>query len=233
MTLFRTGDIIMVLLMLCTAFWTYEIKYEAQKRYQEVRSLERKIEIEQDTAALLRARWALATEPERLQRLAEHYYDALRLQLIEPRQIVTLASVPQRLPDAIEIAIRDSEIVLGKNALPRGKTGAGNLDMTATGSVPPAGRDKADRAEAQKEIATAKTAKIGAEYKNQLRQPPYIMPGKAAAPGTGQPVAGGGRATENAPGLRPVVGRRQGDNKESGGGRVTENAPGAAGGKAL
>ncbi|WP_190323096.1 cell division protein FtsL [Candidatus Tokpelaia sp.] len=199
MTLFRTSDIIMVLLMLCTAFWTYEIKYEAQKRYQEVRSLERKIEIEQDTAALLRARWALATEPARLQRLAEHYHDALQLQLIEPRQIVTLEAVPPRLPDAIEIAIRDSEAIIGKNAVPQGKTRADNLDMTATGSVPPTGRNKADKTARQRKEATAETAKIGAEYKNQLSRPPYIIPGKAAAPGTGQPVAGGGRTTENAP----------------------------------
>jgi|GEM_PF-420975 len=195
MTLFRTGDIIMVLLMLCTAFWTYEIKYEAQKRYQEVRSLERKIEIEQDTAALLRARWALATDPERLQRLAEHYHDALQLQLIEPRQIVTPAAVPQRLPDAIEIAIRDSETVFGKNAVSGDKTRADNLDMTATGSVLPTGRDNADKAEMQKKTAAAKTAKIGTNYKNQLSQPPYIMPGKATAPG----LVGGGRAIERTP----------------------------------
>jgi|GEM_PF-1574872 len=133
MTLFRTGDIIMVVLMLCAAFWTYESKYEAQKRYQEVRRLEHKIEIEQDTAALLRARWALATEPERLQRLAERYQAGLSLQLIEPRQIVTLDAVPQRLPDAIETAIKDSE------APPAAGKSAGRLDTIITASVPPAG----------------------------------------------------------------------------------------------
>lgn len=144
MTLFRTSDIIMVLLMLVTAFITYEVKYEAQRRYQEVRRLERKIESAQDSAAVLRARWALATEPARMERLAAQYHDGLGLEIIEPRQIVKLEDIPQRLPDAIEMAIKDSDALLAEKAA--GAISASGLDPVATGSVGrkmPAKGDKA------------------------------------------------------------------------------------------
>jgi len=128
MTLFRTSDIIMALLMLFAAFITYEVKYETQRRYQEVQRLERKIDVERDTAAILRARWALAAEPERLEQLAGQYHGQLGLEITQPRQIVTVKDIPRKLPDAIEIAIKDSEAAMAKGS-------PGGLDNVATGSV--------------------------------------------------------------------------------------------------
>lgn len=131
MTVFRTSDIILVAVMICAAAMTYKVKYEAQKRYQEVRHIERQIEAEKDTIRLLRADWTLMTQPARMQRLVSQYQDQLRLQVIEPRQIVQVTDIPQRLPDAIQTIIEDTNDLIAQGLL------ADGADTMQTGSVSP------------------------------------------------------------------------------------------------
>lgn len=167
MTLFRTGDIVMALLILCTAFATYEVKYEAQKRCQEVRILQRKIEAERDTANLLRARFALAVSPMRIERLANLYSEELQLQDIDARQVVSIDDVPKRPPDAIENIIKNSDIFMVENALP--ETEGGNfLDKTALGSI--AGGEKQENYA----VHDKKRDKIGSGNYEHLPQPPQV-----------------------------------------------------------
>lgn len=188
MTLFRTGDILMVLLMLGAGFWTYEVKYAAQQRAQEVRGLERKIESERDTADLLRARWALATAPARLERLATQYSAELQLQPIAPRQIAAVAEIPERLPEAIETAIKNDALPPnGRSIGGNDKKSAKELDNIATAAIRrPGGSGGSGGQAPQKKIAAAKISKPESKP-NWHKQPPYIMP-----PAGGFAPAGGG-----------------------------------------
>jgi len=201
MMLFRTGDILMVLVMLAAAFWTYEVKYEAQRRYEDVRRIERQIAIEQDSASILRARWALATEPERMEQLAARYHDELNLEIIQPRQIVKIQDIPQKQPDAIEIAIKDSEALIAKNAaagknMESGKSlaagaapaAAGGPQEAAAAKTAPAGLDN---------VATGSVARAGAGPVKAARsaarakaaRPQAARPDKARAGGGSSPYA--------------------------------------------
>lgn len=128
MTVFRTSHIIMVAIMIMAAAITYKVKYDALKRYAEVRRIERQISAEKDTLALLKAEWAMMTTPTRMMRLAEQYKDELNLATIEPRQIVNPKDIPERLPDEIEKLIMNSEELLAKE-LDQGS------DPIKTGSV--------------------------------------------------------------------------------------------------
>ncbi|UXN02604.1 hypothetical protein [Bartonella sp. HY406] len=130
MTVFRTSHIIMVAIMVLAAAITYKVKYDALKRYAEVRRIERQISAEKDTLALLKAEWAMMTTPTRMMRLAEQYKDGLNLSTIEPRQIVKPNDIPERLPDEIEKLIMNSEELLA------GELGQ-NSDTIKTGSVKP------------------------------------------------------------------------------------------------
>lgn len=131
MTVFRTRDIIMVLLMIVAAAMTYMVKYDAQKRTQDVRRIERRIKTERDTIKLLYADWALMTQPARLQQLVTQYQDQLGLQVIVPRQIVKAGDIPERLPDAIDT------IINGSDKLIAGADGRQETDSLRTSSIRP------------------------------------------------------------------------------------------------
>lgn len=69
----RTFDIIMIAAMLVAATVTYTIKYDAEKQIAVIAKLKRQIDSEKDTITLLRADWALMTQPGRLQSLVGVY----------------------------------------------------------------------------------------------------------------------------------------------------------------
>ncbi|AQS42013.1 MAG: Hypothetical protein BHV28_13300 [Candidatus Tokpelaia hoelldobleri] len=131
MTVFRTRDIIMVLLMMIAAAMTYMVKYDAQRRTQDVRQIERRIETERDTIQLLYADWALMTQPARLQQLVTQYQDQLGLQVIVPGQIVKADDIPVRVPDAIDTIIKGSDKLIA------GAGGRRETDSMHTGSIRP------------------------------------------------------------------------------------------------
>jgi len=131
MTVFRTSDIILVAIMICAAAVTYKVKYEAQKRSLEVRHIERQIEAEKDTISLLRADWALMTQPVRLQRLAQQYKEELGLEVIQPEQFVKVTDIPAQMPDAIQNIIDDNKALIAQGGL------AGETDHIRTGSIRP------------------------------------------------------------------------------------------------
>lgn len=97
----RTADIIMILMMTAAATVTYSIKHRAELKLEEVRKLESEIRLERDTIDLLKADWALLTQPNRLQRLIDAYQADLQLaptastQLAQPSELPMLkADVP-------------------------------------------------------------------------------------------------------------------------------------------
>ena len=90
----RTADIIMALVMTAAAAATYSIKHRAEVKLDEVRRLEAEIKLENDTIDLLKADWALLTQPNRLEKLIEVYKGELPL---VPTESTSLAQ-PSELP---------------------------------------------------------------------------------------------------------------------------------------
>ena len=124
----RTFDIIMIAAMLVAATVTYTIKYDAEKQIAIIAKLKRQIDSEKDTITLLRADWALMTQPGRLQSLVGVYAKELNLQPIEPEQFVMgVDEVPERPLDDIQKIISGSDELLASGALEK--------DAITTGSV--------------------------------------------------------------------------------------------------
>jgi len=75
----RTFDVILMGVMVAAAVVTYSIKHKADLKLEEVRKLEAEIKLEKDTIDLLRADWALLTQPNRLHRVVNAYQTELGL----------------------------------------------------------------------------------------------------------------------------------------------------------
>ncbi|WP_336276526.1 cell division protein FtsL [Bartonella sp. CB178] len=110
MTVFRTLDMILIMVMVCTAGVTYKVKYDVQRRISEVRHLEHKIFAEKNMVSLLHAEWAVMIEPSRMQRLAKHYQKELGLEITQPRQVVEFEDIPIRVDDKIEEIIKQNTL---------------------------------------------------------------------------------------------------------------------------
>jgi hypothetical protein len=104
--MFRTFDIILIVIMTVAATITYSIKHEAETVLDSVHKLDAEIKLERDTIDLLKADWALATQPNRLARLAETFKSDLKLQPTDSTQIVQ----PQELPMLkSQVGLQDAE----------------------------------------------------------------------------------------------------------------------------
>lgn len=92
--MFRTFDIMLIVIMTVAATITYSIKHKAEMVLDDVHKLDAQIKLERDTIDLLKADWALATQPSRLARLVQTFDSDLKLQPTASTQIVQ----PQELP---------------------------------------------------------------------------------------------------------------------------------------
>lgn len=90
----RTLDIILIVVMTAVAAVTYTIKHRAEEKLAEVKKLEADIQLEKDTIDLLRADWALLTQPNRLQKLITNYQAELQLVPTESTQLVQEKELP-------------------------------------------------------------------------------------------------------------------------------------------
>ena len=115
----RTFDIVLIGVMTATASLTYTIKHRAELKLEEVHRLESEIKLEKDTIELLKADWALVSQPNRLERLVNTYNDELKLQptlstaVVQPSELPMLRS---QLPQETVADAKDKD----------GKTKAGN-----------------------------------------------------------------------------------------------------------
>lgn len=75
----------------------YQTSYKAQEQERELARLNRAILAEQDAIQVLRAEWAYLNDPARLERLSSEH---LMLQPTKAAQIVTLADIPAKVPEA-------------------------------------------------------------------------------------------------------------------------------------
>ncbi len=95
----KTFDILLILLMTATATVTYTIKHRAENMETEVRRLDAAIKLEEDTIDLLRADWALLTQPSRLEALVKVYDKDLSLLPTASTQIARESELPMLRKD--------------------------------------------------------------------------------------------------------------------------------------
>ena len=129
--MFRTLDVVMIAVMTTAATVTYSIKHQAENRLEEVRKLDAEIKLEEDTIDLLKADWALLTQPNRLNRLVKTFEADLKLVPTESTQLAQPNELPMptaELP-ALEPA-KDEKIAEGDK-----KTKKKSTDAIQTGSV--------------------------------------------------------------------------------------------------
>jgi hypothetical protein len=90
----RSFDLVLIGVMTAAAVVTYTIKHRADDKLQEVRRLETEIRLEKDTIELLKADWALLTQPNRLERLTQAYQSELQLVPTAPTQLTMPIELP-------------------------------------------------------------------------------------------------------------------------------------------
>ncbi|WP_019218895.1 cell division protein FtsL [Bartonella florencae] len=125
MTVFRTFDMILVMIMICMAGLTYKVKYDVQRRMSEIRRLEYEIAAAKNTVSLLHAEWAVMIEPSRMQKLAKRYQEELGLETIQPHQVVEFKDIPVRVHDSIEEVIKQNILEEGQDILANNRASQG------------------------------------------------------------------------------------------------------------
>lgn len=120
----RTFDLVMIGAMAAAAAVTYQIKHHTDTKREEVRSIEAEIKLEKDTIELLKADWALLTQPNRLDRLIKVYGAELQLQPTAPEQIARPVELPM-----MKAEVPKPEVAEGK------KSSDPVSDLITTGSV--------------------------------------------------------------------------------------------------
>ena len=130
----RTLDIVLIVVMTAAATVTYTIKHKAENKLEEVRSLDAQIKLEEDTIDLLRADWALLTQPNRLDRLVKAYDKDLQLVPTDPTQLAHPEELPMLKADVPPPEEKDSK---GKKKTVPAVASSDNqkTDKISTGSV--------------------------------------------------------------------------------------------------
>jgi hypothetical protein len=106
----KTFDLVLIGVMTATATVTYTIKHRAELKLEEVHRLEAEIKLEKDTIDLLKADWALQSQPNRLERLVKAYNEELKLQPTESTALVHAKELPMLksevpVPDVTEAKV--------------------------------------------------------------------------------------------------------------------------------
>lgn len=105
----KTFDIVLIGVMTAMASVTYTIKHRAELKLEEVHRLEAEIKLEKDTIELLKADWALVSQPNRLERLVNNYSNELQLQPTLSTAIVQPSELPMLRSQVPQPAIADAK----------------------------------------------------------------------------------------------------------------------------
>ncbi len=129
----RTFDLVLVGVMTAAAAVTYTIKHRAELKLEEVHRLEAEIKLEKDTIDLLKADWALQSQPNRLERLVNNYNSELQLQPTVSTSLVHAKELPM-----LKAQVPVPQIADAKTGKPKPKVVAKPVeeeDEMTTGSV--------------------------------------------------------------------------------------------------
>jgi hypothetical protein len=117
----RVFNLVLLVAMIVGAAVTYDMKHKAELAAERNARLEAAIAKDKDSIALLRAEWALLTQPSRLQELVDKYADHFKLQTFSPTQIATIDEIPMRPPVAAVAATSGAADPIGGLAARAGK----------------------------------------------------------------------------------------------------------------
>jgi hypothetical protein len=92
----RIFNLLLLVAMIIGAAVTYDMKHKAEMAADRVARLQADIAKEKDQIAVLRAEWALLTQPARLQSVVDKYADYFKLQPFSPKQIATIDDIPMK-----------------------------------------------------------------------------------------------------------------------------------------
>ena len=110
----RFFNILAVTVLVATAGWAYQTKYETIRYAEEVRKLEGKVEKERDTIAILKAEWQLLNRPGRIEELAQK----LELKALKPSQITRVQDLPERGKEVDQIGAKLDQLLTGSISTP-------------------------------------------------------------------------------------------------------------------
>lgn len=127
--MFRTLDVVMIAVMTAAATVTYSVKHQAENKREEVRKLDAEIKLEEDTIDLLKADWALLTQPNRLNRLVKTFEADLKLVPTESTQLAQPGELPMPTAELPALEPEKDEKVAET------KKSASGTDAIQTGSV--------------------------------------------------------------------------------------------------
>jgi hypothetical protein len=141
----KTFDLVLIGVMTATATVTYTIKHRAELKVEEVHRLEAEIKLEKDTIDLLKADWALQSQPNRLERLVKAYNEELKLQPTESTALVHAKELPMLksevpVPDVTEakVSAKGATVASAKGATVASAKGApGTKGAQATAKAQP------------------------------------------------------------------------------------------------
>lgn len=172
----RTLDLILVGVMVAAAVVTYSIKHQADLKLESVKKLEAEIKLEKDTIDLLRADWALLTQPNRLHRLVNVYQGDLQLaptlptQLAQPQELPMLRSQLPQPPEPEGMSVEDVIAAAVNGSKPGATLGGAKPksapagQIVATGGKPvPAPAPRSHVARAPKQPMPVPRAPVGDE----------------------------------------------------------------------
>ena len=131
--MFRTLDVVMIAVMTAAATVTYSIKHQAENKLEEVRKLDAEIKLEEDTIDLLKADWALLTQPNRLNRLARTFETDLKLAPTESTQLAQPNELPMPMAELPALEPEKDDKVAQNDK--KNKKKAKETDAIQTGSV--------------------------------------------------------------------------------------------------
>ncbi|MDP9809634.1 hypothetical protein J2W42_002486 [Rhizobium tibeticum] len=132
----RTLDLILVGVMTAAAAVTYTIKHHAELKLEEVHRLEAEIKLEKDTIDLLKADWALLSQPNRLERLVNNYNGELQLQPTASTSLVHARELPMLRSQVPVSDVAEAKTGSGAKAKPKAVVPQPEEeDLMATGSV--------------------------------------------------------------------------------------------------
>jgi cell division protein FtsL len=95
----RILNILVIGALVAAAAYVYKGKFESTLQAERLAKLRTEIRQEQDAIASLRAEWSKLDTPGRIQELAKRHLSTMKP--IDPRQIDTFRSLPERPPDLV------------------------------------------------------------------------------------------------------------------------------------
>ena len=99
----RFLNIAVLTLLVGTAAWAYQTKYETIFYAEQVKKLEARVEKDKDQIAVLKAEWQLLNRPHRLEQLAAKHLD---LKPLKASQIARALELPDRKPSVDQIGAK-------------------------------------------------------------------------------------------------------------------------------